>query len=72
MKSCAVSLRSSSSLSLTKKMPALSSLPLKPKPATSNTESTAGDVRIFSPTRRMTSRVRWMVEPGGITTMPMA
>ena len=30
------------------------------------------EVRIFSPTRRMTSRVRWMVEPGGIDTTPIA
>ncbi len=54
-----------------KNMPTLSPLPMKLKPVTSNTESTASLVRNCSLTLRMNSRVRGWLVPGGIITMPM-
>ena len=72
MNSPAPTSRSAQSLSLMKAMPAFSPEPMKLKPVTCITPSTAGSLRRMSRICAMTSLVRCLVAPGGSWITDMA
>ena len=65
MNSAAVSSRLAQSLSLMKAMPAFSPEPMKLKPVTCSTPSTAGSLFRISRICVITAEVRCLVAPGG-------